>query len=225
MKKKLAAVLLFCFVLFALAGCVNFNTQLENVVSEIHERVLHGRSDAFDVTVTVGKIEEDFVLDGIKTGLKDFTSFRVQAVGNADGYKELGISYRYNDQSVEHDLEKNPKYGVWTLILNSAINTDALDVVIFTDKDNFIVPTEKVDMGNFSPLDKLKEKFKDELMTTHDGKKFNCEISMRFVKSHGGQGTDDECKFFWFVVVHTPKRDSFGIMVDAETGKVISQKK
>ena len=221
MKRKLAVVFCACFTLFAFAGCANFNTQLENTVSEIHERVLYGRSEEFEVTVTMGKIEADFVLDGVKTALKDFIAFKVTPLNSAANYTDLGISYRFNEQSVEHNLEKSPKHAVWTLRLDGTMNTEALEVVIFNEKDNFIVATEKVDTGNFSPLDKLKETFKDELMATHDGSKFNCEITMRLVKN----SIDTENKFYWFVVAHTTKKDYFGIMVDIETGDVVSQKK
>ena len=78
----------------------------------------------------------------------------------------------------------------------------------------------KVPSGDVHPLDILKENFESQLMECYKDGKFDCEISVRLVKSPD----ENSDVYYWYVVAYKPDKTFFGLMIDSATGEVLAKK-
>lgn len=221
MSKKCKVFLICCMALMltcGFVGCQNMNKALEDSVSEIHETVLSGRTEGFFVEVIGGKIETDYALDGVKNGMTNFVAVKVRTDGE---YSDMVASYVLNGKTCEKQLTASPfDSSVWTAVSEGELPVETLDVTLTADGESLGVALTKVSGGDVKPLDILKENFEDELMRCYKNGKFDCEISVRLVKSPD----DADDKYYWYVVAYKPDKNFFGLMIDSATGEVLAKK-
>lgn len=209
-------IMLFC----GFVGCQNMNRALEESVSEIHETVLNAQDDNFFVEVIGGKIEADYALDGVKNASHDFIAVKVQVRGNVP--EKIVAAFTLKNNKIESELTCSPiDNKIWTAVLdgNLPVETLALTLTV-NEEDCFNYDLQKVSAGDVKPLDILKDNFENELMQCYENGKFNCEISVRLVKSPKA----DDNTYYWYVVVYKPDKSFFGLMIDSATGEIVAKK-
>lgn len=220
-KINIFLILTLCVTLvLGLVGCQNVNRALEESVSEIHETVLNGSDDDFFVEAIGGKMEAEYALDGVKNPSREFVSIRVRETGD-ENVDTLSAVFTLENNDYDLSLKRSPvDSSVWTVYIESSLPVETLDLTLVYGEDSRNFQLKKVVAGEVKPLDILKTNFENELMQCYENGKFNCEISVRLVRSPKKQ---DE-KYFWHVVVYKPDKTFFGLMIDASTGEVLSKK-
>lgn len=199
-------------------GCQNMNKALEDSVSEIHETVLYGRAEGFFVEVIGGRIENDYALDGVKNGMKNFVAVKVRTDGE---YSDMSAVFTVNGKTYNETLTGSPfDAGRWTAVTDGELPVETLDVTLTADGESFGVALAKVPSGDVHPLDILKENFESQLMECYKDGKFDCEISVRLVKSPD----ENSDVYYWYVVAYKPDKTFFGLMIDSATGEVLAKK-
>lgn len=221
MSKKSKVFLSCCLALMiacGFVGCQNMNKALEDSVSEIHETVLYGRAEGFFVEVIGGRIENDYALDGVKNGMKNFVAVKVRTDGE---YSDMSAAFTVNGKTYNETLTGSPfDAGRWTAVTDGELPVETLDVTLTADGESFGVALAKVPSGDVKPLDILKENFESQLMECYKDGKFDCEISVRLVKSPD----ENSDVYYWYVVAYKPDKTFFGLMIDSATGEVLAKK-
>lgn len=222
MKGRVKVFLVCClaFMMFCgFVGCQNVNRALEESVSEIHQTVLSGGDDNFFVEVIGGKIEADYALDGVKNQAHDFVAVKVRVKqGVAD---ELTAEFAVANNKYCEKLTRSPiDNTVWTVVIDNTLPVETLPLALVSGEDRYEYELKKVSSGDVKPLDVLKETFGDELMACYENGRFNCEVSVRLVKSPE-EGDDT---YYWYVVVYKPDKNFFGLMINSATGEIVAQK-
>ena len=218
-KTKLFAIVsLVCILLGGFAGCKNINTTLEDTVSEIHEKVLYAGDDNFFVEVVSGMIEKNCTLDGVKNEMQNFVSIKIVAT---QGYQQVYADFSMQNAKYSQPLEQSPVDDkTWSVTICEQVLTEDFALSVLADDNKFDYQLSKVQTGDKKPVDILKQTFEKELMDCFDGKIFDCETTVRLVKSPD----KNDQRYFWYVVVYKPDKTFFGLMADAVTGEVVAKK-
>lgn len=221
MNKKIKIFLTCSLVLILLCGfvgCKNLNTTLEDTISENHEKVFFAQDDNFFVQVTSGQIEKDYTLDGQKNELQNFVSIKVVATQD---YQQVYADFSMQNAKYSQPLKKSPVDDkTWSATICDQVLTEDFALSVLADDNKFDYQLSKVKTGDIKPVDILKQTFENELMDCFDGKIFDCETTVRLVKSPD----KNDQRYFWYVVVYKPDKTFFGLMADAVTGEVVAKK-
>jgi len=210
---------LFVILLGGFVGCKNLNRTLDDCVSEVHEAVFCADDDNFFVEVVSGKIKKDFALDGRKNELQDFVSIKLKAKKGA--YTTVYADFSLKNTKYSQQLTLSPiDDSVWTATVFDVCDSEKLSLSVLADDKKIDYTLEKVQTGQIKPIDLLKDAFEDRLMDCFDGESFNCEVSVRLVKSPD----QNDKKYYWYIVVYTPDKNYFGLMADSITGEIVAKK-
>ncbi len=222
MSKRVKIFLMCCMTIMlfcGFVGCQNMNRALEESVSEIHETVLNGQDDNFFVEVIGGKIESDYALDGVKNNAHDFIAVKVQVKGAVP--ESIIAEFTVKNNRIEKELTRSPLNNrIWTATIEGNLPVETLALTLTIGEEKFEYELQKVSADGVKPLDILKENFEEKLMECYENGKFNCEVSVRLVKSP----KEDDNRYFWYVVVYKPDKSFFGLMIDSATGEIVAKK-
>lgn len=218
MKKFLLAGLCFC-CLFAFTGCQKSTEALvkENM-SEITNSYYFAENFDFSISLSVGKRENPYLIDGIHHAVVDFSLIIFKDKTFTIKDKTLNCVININEQPCEVVLEYNPISYSYMADLGFSINEK--------DKVEFEYGNQKLDLplisNNFTistkqALEMSCERFQELIKSYTSGSVLKGECYLKILGLKG----DDNNLFWCFTFVGNDNK-SFNLIISTQDGSVLA---
>ncbi|MBQ3502414.1 MAG: PepSY domain-containing protein [Clostridia bacterium] len=228
MKKVLIILsVLICGV--ALVGCGNGSkneTNFNNHLIEVRNNLFAGQDEVYYATVCTGEREQDYALDGVVNNLIPFGIVTVSRLDNEmldnDQYQ---FTLVVNGENIEGTVEKSPYDNTYSADIEQIIPNDAeLILELNIDGDKFsqtltnVSNTFSVSKDNAISIacEELKESVKG--LSKEQGA--YSEAFVKILKDYSGESN----RYYWYVGIISPEGQTAGVLIDSNSGEVISKK-
>lgn len=224
MKKRISAVLLVLMLLAGFAACGGVDTEIDKNISEIRLNLYEGNSDAFEVTIFIGKRENPYSLDGVSSALVDYCLINVMPSGDIPG--EVTLSYqlsggKYNQTgNLTKDIATGRyradalAYHADTPEINITISGgDIVDSVIVKAKHSTDMMTWK------DALSLARESLSESFAEAFSGDQLKGEIFIRFVNNP----LIGEDKYFWYVLLKDQRGKLSSVLIDSLSREIVAK--
>lgn len=225
MKRKFFVFALFFCCLFCLTACDNSKIDLRNYLIEDRVLLFTASDDIYNVSLTSGKRETDYCIDGIVNPLVDFAILSISRNNNKSLAND---SYAYivtiNENPLTGFLTKNETDNSFSTDLEVAIPSDAkINVKIsFTgytfDKD-LTNTTNEFAIDNTTALNIANENLIESVNNILSSNN-KVEVVTKILKDY----SSDIKKHYWYVGIISTNGETLGILIDALTGEIIAKK-
>lgn len=224
--KKVATIIIALITICILVACnpIGSKLKLEEKVSYFETHLYTGESGNFAVNITRGQKEDIFIADGSVGNLKNFSVLKVTPLSmdlfnKQYCYKVIGTS-----GELTGDLAKD-MFGVSFSkeIENIDSIGDLMSVTITSTTINEVIELNNRLKDMISWEDVLEiagTEFKDKIATEVDAEVFNREIHIKFINNR----TDRNSPYYWYIALVASKTDYWALLLDPETGEIISKK-
>lgn len=227
MKKKIIAFALLAVAIFSLTACGKSKINLGNYLIEERNTLFTAHDEIYCVTLSCGKREENYALDGKVNPLVDFAVLTLSRINSG---KLANDTYTYtvtvNEQTYNGELTKSETENSYSADLEINIPNNAT----VNTKISFTGYNFNKDMENASSsfnVDKNKalsiaaKELKDEIKILTKNKNNKIEVVMKLLKDH----SNTEVKtFYWYIGIVSTSGETLGILIDATTGNIIAKK-
>ena len=227
--RKIICILSIALCGVLLVGCGNSSkneTNFNNHLIEIRNNLFAGQDDTYYATVCTGEREKEYALDGV---VNELTPFGIVTLARLDNEMLAKDEYTFtlvvNGQNITGSLEKSPYDNTYSADIEQVIADDAeitLELVI--DGTNFSQTLSNVssefvvakDRAITIACDELKDSIKDL------SKEKGCysEAFIKILKDYSGESN----RYYWYVGIISPEGKTSGILIDANSGDIISKK-
>jgi len=213
MKKYLVFVLCFLST-FICFGCGKTTSDLtrENL-SEIVENYFYGEG-CFNVSVSSGEREKEYVYNGIKTESVEFAIFSLYTKSNAE---IIEVKIYIDDEIINSKFELNRISGAYIFDLEKKVNVENEIYVEYNNEKirvNCISNNFKID--NVKALEIGVKCFNDEMENLISQKQFNGECYLRIIDNR-----NDFQKVFWYFYVYAKNKTTYSCVIDCYSGEII----
>ncbi len=226
MKKKIFVCLIALLSLTLLTACGKKNVNLADYIIEDRNTLYTAEDDLYKLSFSSGLREENYSLDGVKGNMIEFGIISFSRLDN-DPMANDNYSYRIviNDQEFTGTLEKSETSNSYSTDIGVQAKPD--DVI--TVQVNFTGYTFNKELANTSKgfsvdrntaLDLANNELKDTLAEITKDKNNQFEVIMKILNDYSGE----EKHFYWYVGVITTNGETLGVLIDANSGDVISKK-
>jgi len=225
-KKKILVFLLVVVSVFSFAACGKEKMNISNYIIEDREHLFTANDDLYNVSLSSGKREVNYNLDGV---VNELTDFAILSLARNDFKPLANDTYAYvvtiNDENLTGFLTKNEIDNVYSTDLEIAIPADAtINVKIsFT---GYSINKDLANTSNDFAVDKNtalnmanSELIKDVENITSDGS--NIEVVTKILKDHS---STELKKYYWYIGIVSTNGETLGILIDANSGEIIAKK-
>lgn len=224
--KKLIIAILIITVMFIVVACEDIQPglNLQDYVSYYETHLYTGETTNFAVAIVRGKREDAFLADGAVGNLVEFATMKVTPLhmdlfNKAYTYKLTGANGELTGElskdmfGVSFSTEIDSIDTIGDLLNVTIITTGIEDTVELTNKLKDMLDWENV-------LSVAAEEFQDKIDGEIAAESFNREIHIKFINNR----TDRSSPYYWYVAFITSTNDYWAILIDPETGDIISKK-
>lgn len=228
MKKFLCILsIALCGVLFVGCGSKTKNeTNFNSHLIEIRNNLFAGQNDEYYVTICTGEREEDYALDGV---VKPLVQFGIITLARLDGELLSQDEYEFtlvvNGENITGSLEKNPYDNTYSADIEQAITDEAeikLEMVI--DNNNFNQTLTNVSkdfaINKDQAISIACEALKDSISNLSKEEGNSSEAFIKILKDYSGEND----RYYWYVGIISPEGQTAGVLIDANSGDIISKK-
>ncbi len=221
--KKWILTLVLVFIPFFMCSCggPNLEAQCKNNISDIRYNFFSGESDSWNISLTTGKRESPYVLDGKSEQLVDFGILSITPK-NLDIYGVFTYLIEIDDLKFEGEFEKSPFDNSFAADIGSMCSNEAEIFVYISDGQN-------EEVGKLSCIS--KEFFVDAETSlqicineySEDIKEFlsNCEFEI-YIKIITDMNSVSNDKF-WYVMFLKDNGEFFSFIVDPIKSEIIAK--
>lgn len=227
MKKIICALLLCCSLIFV--GCGNSEKKTANYIGnhiiESRNNFYLGQDDNYYATFCSGEREEPYDLDGV---VNEKVSFGIITLSRHDNTKLANDEYIFtitiNGESLSGTLTKSPYDNTYSADIEKSVDDNAeisLDVNIngtaftqnlYNESKNFKVSQQKaIEIAAKELADSLKNM---------SGDNKTAEAVVKILKDYSGETN----RYFWYVGLVGFDGKTAGVLIDAQTGELVSVK-
>ncbi|MGI6701110.1 MAG: hypothetical protein ACOX3U_01380 [Christensenellales bacterium] len=223
MRKILIALIIISVFLFAFA-CdkqeEKFN--LSDNVSYYDTHLYTGESSNFAIKIVRGKKELTPVADGVAGDLVEFATLKVTPLHMDLFNKQYAYKLKGENGEITGELAKD-MFGVSfsSELTNIASVGDLQSVTITaTGVEETIELTNRLkDMLEWEDVLSISEtQFKDKIQLEKDD--FKREIHIKYINNR----TDRHSPYYWYIAYIASTTDYWAVLLDPETGEVVSKK-
>jgi len=227
MKKFLCVLsILLCGVLFVGCGNKKAETNFNNHLIEIRNNLFAGEDSTYYATVCTGEREQDYALDGVINPLVPFGIVTLARLDNERlDQDEYSFTLVVNGENIVGTLEKSPYDNTYSADIEQVIADDAeivLQVVVdgtnFNQQLNNISSTFKINKDKAISI--ACDELKDSVKGLSKQKGNLSEAFVKILKDYSGESN----RYYWYVGIISPEGKTSGILIDANTGDIISKK-
>lgn len=228
MKKFLCASLL-CLTALCFVGCNKTKETIDtlnNHIIEVRNNIYAGSDDTYFATFCSGEREEPYALDGV---VNDRVPFGIVTFSKNDNSALNQDTYAFtiviNGETMTGTLEKSPydntySADVETMVDDNAeitltVNVDSttFEQVLYNESKNFAVnQTQALEIAG-KEMSECIFHIKDQ-----DGK--TGEAMVKILKDYSGETN----RYFWYVGFVSVEGTTCGVLIDANTGEIVSKK-
>lgn len=227
MKKIVCGLVLLCGLLFM--GCDSNKKSVDMIndhIIEVRNNIYMGSDDTFYATFCSGEREEPYDLDGV---VNQMVPFGIVTFSRNDNARLTNDEYMFtitiNGEATSGTLTKSPYDNTYSADIEKAVDDDAeisLEInvngtpfsqTLFNESKNFGVSKEDaINIAGKELSSALSE------MKSADGK--TAEAMIKILKDYSGETN----RYFWYVGVVGADGKTAGVLIDANTGEVVSVK-
>ena len=215
MKKIFAFALLLLPLM--LVGCVEKKFKLDDYMSEITTTYFQGQGQGVDASVSVGRREIDYKVDGKHGQTCDFSLVEVK-FANIREEGLLQVELIIDGQSQDFTLELNPVNHIYMGDLGYAISADSSVAIVVGEKkielenltNNFAVDAEQA-------LEKARVALIDQIAACYREGQFCGEGYLKLLHEEGGLFD----QLFWSFRLVCEQGVKYDVVINAQTGEIV----
>ena len=220
MKKfqKITIIFLFCaFMCVFFIGCSASNEkQLKKCLSEFTKTFFISNQEDFNITISSGMRESDYLFDGKTTELTDFALITLTFKHNST-LEEIPFTITINEQKISDILIKNPYKLNYMFDLKKELKDDDKITINVFDKDCELISKSKDFKIDYTQAENLSIKqLKDKLSDVIKNKNSMYECYLKI--AYKPEVSDN---IYWYYLVKADK--SYNIILDTQTGQIVAQ--
>ncbi|MBQ8430914.1 MAG: hypothetical protein IJX26_03115 [Clostridia bacterium] len=227
MKKIVCAIVIMLtgITLVACGSKSEIKESLNSNIIEIRNNLYAGADDSFYATFCSGEREEPYGLDG---KINNKVDFGIVTISKKDNTKLTDEEYLFtiviNGESHSGTLTKSPYDNTYSADIGIQVDNNAeiklstdLDGVVFDQvlynesKDFTVSQSNAIDMACEELEDVLKALKKSDL---------KYEAMVKILKDYSGETN----RYFWYVGLVAEDGTTAGILIDCNSGEIISKK-
>lgn len=199
---------------------------INNHIIESRNAIFAGANDNFFATFCVGEREEPYALDGV---VNEKVPFGIVTFSRRDNKALLENSYPFsltiNGEAITGELEKSPYDNTYSADIGQSVGDDAeisltvngenitFNETLFNESKNFQVSQAQA-------ISIAGEELKDVISEMLNAEDNSCEAMVKIMKDY----SSDSNKYYWYVGMVCSNGKTAGILIDTNSGEVISKK-
>lgn len=225
MKKKIFT--LFLLVLITLAfGCKANSLLLQKHLIERRDNLFLFNDNNYCASFYTGEREEPYALDG---EINDMVEFGIVIFYAHNQYKLSAESYPFelhiNDEVFTGNLERNNSDKTYSIDIEKSAPADAVvtlkvvlpssdfnETLVNISKDFAISQEQAIQIASEELSSVLKQISKSDK---------NVEVIVKMLKDFSDS---EQAKYYWYVGIVSSDGTTAGILIDTQTGEIISKK-
>ena len=219
MKKFVFVFLLVLFCPLVFTGCSQSSEGLiKGALAEVTEDYFFGQNTAFSLSISVGRRENPYMIDGKAQALVDFSLLVFKDKSGALHDDSIDAGIVVNGKKAEVCLEYNPIAGTFMVDLGYRLGKN--DIVEF-EYSGRAISLNKISDGFHLSSDeaiRLASKTFKELIASHKtstGLNGECYLKVLGQKDDGGH-------LYWCFTFVNRSGKSYNLIISVEDGKVIA---
>ena len=227
--KKVLLILTAILSMIAFVGCGSSKkneTNFNNHLIEIRNNLFAGEDDTYYATVCTGEREQDYALDGVVGNLVPFGIVTLARLDNERlGSDEYPFTLIVNGENVTGCLEKSPYDNTYSADIEQVIADDAeIELKLVVDGNN--VSQTLTNVSSSFGVDKDRaitiacDELSDSIKNISNEKGSVSEAFIKILKDYSGESN----RYYWYVGIISPEGKTSGVLIDANSGDIISKK-
>lgn len=227
--KKVLLILTAILSMIAFVGCGSSKkneTNFNNHLIEIRNNLFAGEDDTYYATVCTGEREQDYALDGVVGNLVPFGIVTLARLDNERlGSDEYPFTLIVNGENVTGCLEKSPYDNTYSADIEQVIADDAeIELKLVVDGNN--VSQTLTNVSSSFGVDKDRaitiacDELSDSIKNISKEKGSVSEAFIKILKDYSGESN----RYYWYVGIISPEGKTSGVLIDANSGDIISKK-
>ncbi len=226
MKKFISFIIVILIFITATACTDQMQLSFNNNLSEIRRNLFAGSNEHVYVTFMTGLREENYVLDGTSTKKIEFGVVAFSILKSENLYLN-NVKYKLiiNDVPYEGELARNPYDFTYVADIQKVVEDDAvISAEIISDKIDC-----KLDLTNISndwgisynnAINLGYKAMKSQIKNVSKTKLLDGEVYIKILYDTSKPSSE----YFWYVGVVFKDGKNMSVILDINTGKVLSRK-
>lgn len=228
--KKFLCVCALILVGVGFVGCGGKKEQalktLNDNVVETRNNIYVGADENFYATFTSGERENPYSLDGV---INEMVAFGIVTLGKNDNSKLNSDEYTFvitiNGEEKTGTLEKSPFDNTYSADIGVNVDDNAeislkvsadgnnFEQTLFNESKNFAITKERA-------IEIASETLTEQINNLEQETDQSSEVLIKILKDYSGETN----RYFWYIGVISPDGDTAGVLIDTQTGEVVSKK-
>ena len=228
--KKILVVCSLVLVCFSFVGCGGKKEQalktLNNNIIETRNNIYVGADDNFYATFTSGERENPYSLDGV---INEMVAFGIVTFSKNDNSRLSNDEYTFtitiNGEEKTGTLEKSPFDNTYSADIGINVDDNAeislklnaenkeFNQTLFNESKNFAITKQKA-------IEIASETLTEQINALNKETEKQSEVLIKILKDYSG----DNNRYFWYVAIISPDGETAGVLIDSNTGEVVSKK-
>lgn len=228
--KKILCILSIVLCGVVMVGCGGGSkkneTNFNNHLIEIRNNLFAGQDETLYATVCTGEREQDYALDGVVNELIPFGIVTLARLDNeALNAEQYPFTLVVNGENVTGTLEKSPYDNTYSADIEQVIADDAtLTLQLVVDGTNFSQDLTNVSKDFVVSKDRAItiacEELGDSIKNISKEEGTASEAFIKILKDYSGESN----RYYWYVGIISPEGKTSGVLIDTNSGDVISKK-
>ncbi len=227
MKKKILLLALCVLSLGTLTACGNSKLDLNDYLIESRNTLYSASDDLYTLTLSTGKREMEYNLDGI---IHEMTDFSLLTFARNDGEPMANDTYTYNitigEEVLSGAFNKSQVDNTYTIDLERAIPNDAsikaeINFTGYSFNQDLLDTTADFSVDMKTALKTANKELSEDITNILKDKNVKIEVVTKILKDYS---TEDLKRYYWYVGVISTNGDTLGVLIDANSGEVIAKK-
>lgn len=226
--KKIFSAIFVALIAVIFVGCGEKKEAVDTInnhIIEVRNNLYAGSDENFFATFCTGDREDPYGLDGVINEKIPFGIVTFSRVNNSSlNNTEYNFTIIINGEETSGILEKSPYDNTYSADIGKKVDDNAeislrltadgkeFNQVLFNESKNFAVTKEDA-------INIAGEELKDAIvsMNKEDG---SPEAMVKILKDCSGETN----RYFWYVGIVSSNGKTAGVLIDANTGDIISKK-
>jgi len=225
MKKILIALLILSVAIVACAcDKVKPGMDIKDNVSYYETHLYTGESANFAVSIVRGKRENAFVADGNAGEIADFATLKLTPLHMDLFNKQYAFKLTGESGEITGELNKDMfgvSFSAEVTNIDSVGELKSIKITATGVDETIELNNRLKDMLDWEDVLKISEnEFKEKINAEVAAENFKREIHVKFINNR----TDRHSPYYWYVSYINSTSDYWSLLLDPETGEVVSKK-
>ena len=223
-KKIVVVVFLVVFCSFLMVACTSVFDQYEAYIAEFRPDLYLYKTPDYEIEVASGYREKDFAIDGIVADKVDFSIVTVEPSGGVLDGMTMNYELKFDNQTFSGKMAKHPFNESFSAEIKQRTLSKPVVLTLFSDGKRIgefsmkVAATDQM-IGHTRALEIAAAKLKSQITSmTHNGR-LKGEIFLLFVKNP----LDENDSLYWYVAFVNTTNNTFAILIDPTTEKILAQ--